>query len=436
LTHVGANSGEHDHFRELAAAATCGALTTEESESLERHLRVCEECCSVFREYHILTSNGFALLARRYEHREESEGWNEGAARRRLLASTEEARKLRSIALVPSIRRLFLPQFAWIAALAACLLAGVGIGARLFGNHQDGRSTAAEVSVDGRMAELLAARQSAESALAVQAGDLARLQAEGSARRLALEELQSRFQDLQKHLQEERAASQAGMDELSKAKAGAESEISQVTLQRDQLSNQLRSARQAYDLVEAELINVRAERDKTRLQLTSLETRVGELNALEREQERLLKDNEEYLSSDRDIRDLMSARNLYIADVFDVDSRSRTRKPFGRVFFTRGKSLLFYAFDLDQQPQVKNANIFQVWGQKETDQSKPARAVDLGILYMDSEANRRWLLRSDNPQTLSEIDAVFVTVEPHGGSRKPTGKPFLFATLQKEANHP
>jgi anti-sigma-K factor RskA len=45
-------------------------------------------------------------------------------------------------------------------------------------------------------------------------------------------------------------------------------------------------------------------------------------------------------------------------------------------------------------------------------------------------------LRFDNSQTLSQIDAVFVTVEPHGGSRKPTGKPFLFATLRKEANHP
>jgi hypothetical protein len=119
-----------------------------------------------------------------------------------------------------------------------------------------------------------------------------------------------------------------------------------------------------------------------------------------------------------------------------VDSSSRTRKPFGRVFYTQGKSLIFYAFDLDHQPDVKNSGAFQAWGQKETPQGEKAQPVNLGILYMDNEKNRRWALRCDDPRQLAEIDAVFVTVEPHGGSEKPTGKPFLYAMLRKEANHP
>jgi hypothetical protein len=286
------------------------------------------------------------------------------------------------------------------------------------------------------MAEVLSAKRTVESAMAVQSGDLARLQAENATKRLAFEELQSRFQDLQQHLQEERAAARADIKDLTQAKAGSETQLSQLSLQRDQLSEQLQKARQAYDLVEAELASVRGERDKARLQLASVETHINELSVLNQEQERRLKDSEQYLSSDRDIRDLMSARNLYIADVFDVDGHSRTRKPFGRVFFTRGKSLLFYAFDLEQQSHLKSASTFQVWGQKETVQNETPRPVDLGILYLDSEANRRWSLHFDNPRTLSEIDAVFVTVEPNGGSLKPTGRPFLFATLQKEANHP
>ena len=44
--------------------------------------------------------------------------------------------------------------------------------------------------------------------------------------------------------------------------------------------------------------------------------------------------------------------------MFYVDSDSRTRKPFGRVFYTRGKSLAFYAFDLDHQPGVRTAAAF------------------------------------------------------------------------------
>ena len=129
----------------------------------------------------------------------------------------------------------------------------------------------------------------------------------------------------------------------------------------------------------------------------------------------------------------MGARKLYIADVFDVDSGSRMRKPFGRVFYTQGKSLIFYAFDLDRQPGLNNASTFQAWGRKETHRAQP---LNLGILYMDSESSRRWVLRFDDPEQLAEIDAVFVTVEPHGGSQKPTGKPLLYALLRKEANHP
>lgn len=434
MIHGDANSGEHERFRELAAAATCGALTAEESESLESHLRDCGECRTVFHEYQVLASEGFALLASSYNHREETGSWNEATARRRLLAAAAESGRSRSTTLVAPARRVFL-RLVWAGALAACLLAGIGIGAWKFGNRHGSRATA-EGSVDSRLAELMSAKKTVESALAAETGDLARLQQDDDAKRGAFEELQGRFQDLQKRLQTERAAAEAGVKSLSEAKKGAETALSHVALQRDQLSEQLRIARQTYDVAETELASLRAERDSARLQLASLEARITEFTAVEQEQERRIKDNEKFLASDRDIRDLMSARNLYIADVFDVDSRSRTRKPFGRVFFTRGKSLLFYAFDLDQQPQLKNAHAFQVWGQKETDQSEQPRPVDLGILYLDSEANRRWFLRFDNPQTLSQIDAVFVTVEPHGGSPKPTGKPFLFATLRKEANHP
>jgi hypothetical protein len=37
--------------------------------------------------------------------------------------------------------------------------------------------------------------------------------------------------------------------------------------------------------------------------------------------------------------------------------------------------------------------------------------MSLGILYLDSESNRRWGLRLDDAKQLAGIDAVFVTVE-------------------------
>jgi hypothetical protein len=142
---------------------------------------------------------------------------------------------------------------------------------------------------------------------------------------------------------------------------------------------------------------------------------------------------QELLDHDDDIRELMGSRNLYIAEVYDVAKNGSTQRPFGRVFYTKGKSLIFYAYDLDQQPGLHGANAFQAWGRRGTDQ---ANAVNLGILYVDNAAKKRWVLKDDDSKTLTDIDAVFVTVEPDGGSNHPSGKPLLFAYLRVEPNHP
>ena len=51
---------------------------------------------------------------------------------------------------------------------------------------------------------------------------------------------------------------------------------------------------------------------------------------------------DELLSHDRDIRELMGARDLYIAEVYDIAGSGATQKPYGRVFYTN--SLLKNSF--------------------------------------------------------------------------------------------
>ena len=164
-----------------------------------------------------------------------------------------------------------------------------------------------------------------------------------------------------------------------------------------------------------------------------LEAQIAELSDRLKDNGDTIAQQQQLLASDRDIRDLMGARDLYIAEVYDVDRDGQTRRPFGRVFFTKNKSLIFYAYDLQRQPGVTDANAFQAWGQRGPTR---AGAVNLGIFYQDSAANRRWVLKVDDPKTLREIDAVFVTVEPNGGSPKPSGKQLLFAYLRVDPNHP
>jgi hypothetical protein len=169
------------------------------------------------------------------------------------------------------------------------------------------------------------------------------------------------------------------------------------------------------------------------LQSASVEAELAQVSTELRQRDEAIKQQQQFLASDRDIRELMGARQLYIADVFDVDGDGKAQRSFGRIFYTKSKSLVFYAFDLDHQPNIRDASIFQAWGRRGSDRARP---LDMGILYMDSEANRRWVLKCDDPTLLAQIDAVFVTVEPKGGSSKPTTKPLLYAYLRGAPNHP
>ncbi len=425
--------GVHDRFRELCALASSGSLAPFELSEFRAHLQRCEECREVFLQYRTLTTQGMATLADAYVERREQATWDDTSTRQRLLTrvlTDQQAPLERSPApasVQPSLlSRAAANRFAQMA-LAACLVLAVGLGAYRLG-VRDKTQTGVNLrpaSVGDPSQKLADEKKAADELLAAQGKKLAQLQEEGSEKEQELAKLRSALRALEDHARE-----------LTAANSQSEVQLRALSQQRDTLNAQLQAATQAYQNDRAELASLRAERDKTLLRTNSLEAKIEEIIAKNRDQERRLKDSEQYLASDRDIRELMGARKLYIADVFDVDSSSRTQKPFGRVFYTQGKSLIFYAFDLDREPGVVNASAFQVWGQREAPQGEQALPMNLGILYMDNESNRRWVMRFDDPKKLAEIDAVFVTVEPRGGSHKPTGKPFLYALLRNEANHP
>jgi hypothetical protein len=165
----------------------------------------------------------------------------------------------------------------------------------------------------------------------------------------------------------------------------------------------------------------------------ALDAKMSDLTRLLRDRETALNEKDELLAHDRDIRELMGARDLYIAEVHDVARNGQTQKTYGRVFYTKGKSLIFYAFDLGEANDQKLANAFQAWGRRGPDREQ---ALNLGIFYQDNASKNRWVLKCEDPKTLAQIDAVFVTMEPRGGSHKPSGKSLLFAYLKLEPNHP
>jgi len=233
------------------------------------------------------------------------------------------------------------------------------------------------------------------------------------------------------------AALQASL--LSRDRQGEE-QAQEISSQREELLRKLDDQQTLLAARQKQLEALRQASTNDAVRMASLESQTRQMSQLLREkdgslseQQRLIAKQQEFLDSDRDIRELMGARDLYLAEVYDVGTNGKTKKPYGRVFYTKGKSLIFYAYDLDQQSGLKNASTFQAWGLRGPDRNN---ALNLGIMYVDNSTNRRWVLRFDDPSALAQINAVFVTVEPNGGSHVPQGKQVLFAYLNEEPNHP
>ena len=431
---VQGGSDEHDIFRKHCALAAAGSLAPVGLSELRTHLENCEECQEIYCQYRILTTQGMSTLADACGEVFEESDWDGASVLERVLARVSNDQQMALHRNRHSAAPVRPGLFYRVAAnrlagmvLAAGLILAVASGAYRLGLR---KQTLADVKIDPALAEgpvqkLLQEKNAAGELRAAQTKKLAELQSESSVKQREIEKLQLALRTVE-----------IRSTELGAANGQATAQLQSLLQQRSELNAQLQSVSQAYENDKIELASLRSERDKTLQQASALESKIADLSATNRDQERRLKDAEQYLTSDRDIRELMGARKLYIADVFDVDGSSRTKKPFGRVFYTQGKSLIFYAFDLDREPGVVNASTFQVWGQREAPQGEQQLPMNLGILYMDNESNRRWVLRFDDPKHLAEIDAVFVTVEPRGGSHKPTSKPFLYALLRKELNHP
>jgi anti-sigma-K factor RskA len=432
-------SNDHERFKEFCALTQVHLLSTREQQDLERHLERCDSCRKLYDEYALIGEEGMAFLAASSSLTEEAERWNNREVRQKLFSSIRDQKPHKVLPMMATSQRLSwspVPWFAnwrWgLAALAACVTIVVALGAYHLGERKNLVLQHPSAAIPSEQNALAQAKHTYAELLSSQAAQL-------SSQNAQISRSEQQIVAAQEELSRLRAASsleEERVNELGSLNSGKDADIQKLTEERDKLATRLGEAEKAYQNLQVDFANLKADHNNSLLHTASLESEVKDLASTTQDQERRLKDDEQYLTSDRDIRELMGARKLYIADVFDVDSISRTRKPFGRVFYTQNKSLVFYAFDLDHQSGVKNASVFQVWGQRDSESNGEAHPMNLGILYMDSESNRRWVLRSDDPKQLAEIDAVFVTVEPHGGSQKPTGKPLLYALLRKEANHP
>jgi hypothetical protein len=439
--------GMHEEFLQLCAIATSGELTGEERNQLEEHLQVCPSCRQAMKEYESAANGavrGFAADCPP-EETGTSSSWSVEKAEtafferlkqesRSTQAGDSDARP--NSASAPGRRLAYRPsrirwREIWMP-FAACVLLALALGIACY---RMGVRRGAEIAQT-----IPSVPDNSAGSLQEQMNDAGHERAQLVAK-LAQED--KIIGELRRQIGEQAAL-------LSKLKtAGGEANASaQITQAAEPSERELRSpTADQYEAAQARLQELQKEidaetdqRQQAAARTAALEGRVEELTrslgdrerAMDQQQAEISK-QQELLEHDRDIRELMGARDLYIAEVYDVARTGQTNKTYGRIFYTKGKSLIFYAYDLDQEPGLKNASSFQAWGRRGPDKTQ---ALNLGIFFEDSAGKKRWMLKFDDPKTLDQIDAVFVTVEPNGGSHRPSGKQLLFAYLRVNPNHP
>jgi hypothetical protein len=430
----------HDEFLELCAVSTSGELTEEEQKRLQDHLAVCPSCREAIQQYEAVVGRAIPTIAAEEVPDEVEPGpsWSQERAEAALFKRLEEENpgkaEVRGTTQVDSpngARRVF--PFAggatwrhvWTLYAAGILLAvALGVCVYQVGMHR-GAYTAkpAPPALDMQSQTSLEAQVSD----AAHEHEIARAQVEQRDRLIA--DLRRKLDQQSVEVSQMKVAQDRLESDLRNRDAGTQDLIQQRT----ELAQKFDAAQANAQTIQQKLDTLSKQSSQDAARAGQLEAQVKGLTQSLRDRDAALDQKDQLLAKDRDIRELMGARDLYVAEVYDVARSGETQKPYGRVFYTKGKSLIFYAYDLDQETEVKNASTFQAWGRRGPDRQQ---ALNLGIFYEDNASKKRWVLKLDDPQMLAQIDAVFVTVEPHGGSHKPSGKPLLFAYLKADPNHP
>ena len=427
----------HEYFDHLCAMAAVDETSPEENERLAEHARTCAVCRQALGQYEQIAAQVYAEASTEAEagsafvdatveqERAKAALLEQVKGTIHLPLSDGESRKVRRSGKVFSGAGSRVPAWpGW--AVAATLLIGLSAALTQYWmtKNQLREMGARTASLQKEIEELRGAFSRVQTSTSI-----AGTKVEPTPELLDAKRLQAANESLRKSLETTEEARRQGASELAQLQERVK--LLQSSLDVLQASSAGLEAERAG--LSEKVSNVTTELRKSQEEMARVSARNEELSQEALTKVRYAERQQKLLATDHDIRDILGARSLHIIDVYDVSSQGEFERAFGRIFYTEGKSLIFYAFDLDQQKGLKRGTVFQAWGQKGESKEEPR---SLGAFYMDDPAQNRWVLKVDDSKALSRIDYVFVTDGSRKGGARLKGKRLLEAFLDGAANHP
>ncbi len=440
---MNSRQSNHDYFEKLSSLAALGQISEAEFHELQEHLSSCDHCRGQLADFTEVLHEHLPLVAPQgpWPTNAKNVAFHDATYKQRFLKRAQSEGLTFSQSITGNIRPR--PGFSWSwhsrrLAYSAALLA-LGISAGIFGERHWNSSRPSLPA--GPFQEVALVRQQ-NADLKQQLGDLRRELSEKRslpAHSSPAKGVDPEITQLLSRARSDYAAAVMRSKMLDDQLEEASNKISvlQAQLRKSQADNsdtlRLSDTEEALKKATKELQELRKERSVYASTFSEQQTQIRELMEKVSRQKETLEREQELMAAGRDIRELMGAPNLHIIDVFDFVDGRNPRRPVGRVFYTEGKSLLFYAYDLEKKRKSLEKYSFQAWGQRE---AKGGSVESLGVFVADDQGQNRWVLKYSDPQVLAQIDSVFVTIEPKGGSDRPQGQQLLYAYLKANPNHP
>lgn len=423
-----------DKIGELCCLYALGELAPEEAIRLQGHLCECEQCSALVKEFEkiilfdlpsieVLRSEGSVPEdPESVSERELLSRIHERASSISELSREQPAWEDRAgvwPSLVPPLRTF---RFAGLAALAAGWLVAAALILIHTATGPEGHKTEAAGRWEDSRVQVL----KAEAAALTQ--ELRSANANVQILKSKLDTMSDRARTAQFELAymkgQNRSLNSGYSDlhtQLTQEEGLVEQESAELQLTRDNLNAQLA----AKDSLEGQLSEVSSRLEKQSQEVARLARVAAAVPVAYSISESTVSKGE--------AREILGARDLHIVDVHDVDDSGKASRTYGRIYYVNHSELIFYAFDLSKLEKKHKLVAFQAWGFQQPQSSK---VESLGLFYLDNATLNRWALRISNPEILSRIDTLFVTVEPPGGSRFPKGRRLLMASLVGPPNHP
>lgn len=410
----------HEELEERFALAALGQVSEEEWAELAAHLKECSSCRGSFAEIQKIHSQ---VLPEHPDFEIKRNADVEGRLKQSILtraaadgahfsAATREPASQR-----PSAKDRGWAVPVWKLTLAAGILLALVASGVLLGGRFNGSQSVSLEPLPIRAIESVPPPIPLNNG----AGQAAKLEVANL--ELALRQSEAERKNLERRLKQ--AEEQANSLEQSNSKS---------TVEIADLRGQLDFLRASEAGLEHELAKVKATNSDRTAELVLVRSENQDLRDKLNTQTVSVDHERELMADGREIRDLIAARNLHIIDVYDTNGEGKTQKAFGRVFYTEGKSLVFYAYDLSPHHTEDGKYAYAAWGKRDSSQQV---VRNLGIFFNDDQKQRRWVLTITDPRVLSEIDSVFVTLEPTDKlGVHPSGKSLLSAYLGSSPNHP